>query len=100
MNPEFTPKLEARISSYRAWSQGRNFSGIRLVRYCGVEMIGASDITLSEIENRIHGYTCEGLGVEWTEYNGRLYLCVWEAWDAPGSPPDWSKVFSESDLDN
>jgi hypothetical protein len=99
MSPEFAAKLEARMSAYRAWERQRHFSSGRLVKYCGVEMIGAQDVVRSEVENYIKVAVQEGYHVEWTENESRLYLCIWEPWNPPGSPPDWSNVFAESDLD-
>jgi hypothetical protein len=96
MTPEFAAKLATKLSDYRHWALGRHFNSVRLVQYCGVEMVGARDIALSEVEQQISGCTCEGFGVEWAEQNQRLYLCVWEPWDQPGTAPDWSKVFIES----
>ena len=98
MSPEFAAKLATRLADYRAWAHGRRISSVRLVQYCGVEMIGARDIALAEVEQQISGCTCEGFSVEWAEQKERLYLCVWEPWDTHGTAPDWSKVFSESDL--
>ena len=97
MTPEFIAKLEAKLLEFHTWSRGRNFSGLRLVQYCGVEMIGAHDINLNEIDDRISGYVREGFYVGWAEQSGRLYLCVWEY---PGPVPPWPRVFAEEDLDD
>lgn len=59
MTADFHAKMEASLSEYRTWAHGRDFSGLRLVQYCGVEMIGAHDIGISEIERRISGYLRE-----------------------------------------
>lgn len=93
MRPEFKEKLEAKLSAYREWQSRRSFSSARLVQYSGIEMIGAHDVGLSEVENQIEGAISEGFRVEWSEHQGRLYLCVWEG--PPHSPPPWDCVFHE-----
>jgi len=61
MTPEFAAKLATRLSAYRHWALGRQFSSVRLVQYCGVEMIGSRDIALSEVEQQISGCTGKAL---------------------------------------
>jgi hypothetical protein len=91
----FRSKLQAKLASYRDWSAGREFSGCRLVHYCGVDLIGAQDLLLADVVLRIEGLLCEGFYVDWAEYQGRLFLRVWE-FDGP--EPDWHKVFAEQSL--
>lgn len=96
MTSEFRAKLEAAIADFRAWSGKQLFDRLRIVQYCGTEMIGAHDSDLSEIENHIIGCLSEGFRLAWAKHNDSLYLCVWEGLDAA---PAWSFVFAETDLD-
>ena len=99
MSPEFSAKLESKIEAFRAWIGERIFRKVRLVQYCGREMVGARDIDPSVVETQIKGGIMEGFGVEWAEHENRLFLCIWEPWNPPGSPPPWANVFAESDCE-
>jgi hypothetical protein len=96
-NDDFRARLDAKLDTYREWFAKRKISNCRLVQFCGVEMIGALDIPLSEIQDRIEGLLCEGFYVDWAEDRGRLYLRVWEY---GGPEPDWPNVFREESLTN
>jgi hypothetical protein len=95
MNDAVRSKLQSQLAAFRDWSAGYELSACRLVRYCGVDLLGALDIPPNEIESRIEGLICEGFYVDWAEHRGRLYLRVWEY---GGPEPDWAKVFSEQPL--
>lgn len=95
MTPEFQQKLASRISDYRSWAAGKlEWSG-RLVKYSGVQFVGAIDLAPDEIEDEITGLTCEGFNVDWNEHDGKVYL---RAWEYPGPEPVWHLVFAEEDL--
>jgi hypothetical protein len=49
MNEAFRAKIEAKLAAYSEWSAGRKFSACRLVRYVGVDMVGAQDLPLTEV---------------------------------------------------
>lgn len=87
--------IRSKLADFREWARTRNFSGVRLVKYCGVEKVGAIDIADIEVEAQIEGLLCEAFYVDWAEWDGKLYLRVWE--DGEWEPP-WSKVFAEEHL--
>lgn len=95
MTDAFRSKLQTKLSDYRSWSVGRRLSGCRLVQYCGVEMVGAQDVPLAEVESRIESLICRGFYVDWEQHQSRLFLRVWEF---GGPEPEWAKVFAEQAL--
>ncbi len=95
MDESFRKKLQTKINGYRDWSRSRTFSNCRLVQYCGVDLIGAIDVPLAEIESRIEALVCEGFYVDWTDREGRLILRVWEF---GGPMPDWLNVAAEQPI--
>jgi hypothetical protein len=95
MKDAFRSKLKAKVDDYRTWSAGRQLSSGRFVHYCGVELLGAHDLPLTDVEARIEGLICEGFYVDWAEHGGRLVLRVWEL---GGPEPEWRKVFAEQPL--
>jgi hypothetical protein len=94
MNDNFRAILDAKIADYRKWSLGRCFSSCRWVQYTGVEVTGALDVRLDEVERRLENAICEGFRVAWAEHQGQLYLRVWEGEDEPS----WANVFAEESL--
>ena len=99
MNPAVAAKVEKALHSYRAFVQGKQFQSHRLVEYAGVEMVGAFDIQLPEVEPRIRVAIMEGFRAMWAANGQNLVLCIWEPWDEPAPPPAWERVFAERDLD-
>jgi hypothetical protein len=95
MNEEFRRKLEAKLTAFRDWSRHKRLTSVRLVQYCGVEMVGAIDLAADEVVRQIEGLVCEGFYVDWSELEGRLYLRVWEY---GGPEPSWLKVYDEGPL--
>ena len=91
----FHAKLQAKLASYRDWYAGRELSGCRLVHYCGVDLIGAQNVPLADVVQRIEDLLREGFYVDWAEHQDRLFLRVWE-FDGP--EPDWPRVFAEQSL--
>jgi hypothetical protein len=92
MTPEFSAKLEAKLSEYREFAAARRIASCRLVHYCGVDVPNAIDVPLNQIESQITGCLCEGLYVGWFENDERLYLCIQEP-DCPAPPRE--KVIAE-----
>ena len=97
MNEAFLAKLNAKLEAYREWRAGRDVQAARLVQYCGVELVGALDIPVGDVESRIEGLVCEGFYVDWAEHERRLIVRVWE-FDGP--EPDWPSVWAERALQN
>ena len=95
MTDAFHAKLQCKIADYHTWAAGRRLSGCRLVHYCGVDLLGAQDLLLTEVEASIAGLVCEGFYVDWAEDQGQLFLRVWEF---GGPEPEWPKVFAEQPL--
>lgn len=94
MKDALRAKLDQLLADYRAWLKQRYLSGCRWVQYTGVEMTGAMDVSLDEVESRLRNTVCEGFCVGWTEHKRRLYVRVWEGEDEPA----WEKVFAEESL--
>jgi hypothetical protein len=95
MTPEFQQKLDAQLAAYRLWASDKiGWSG-RLVKYSGVELVGAIDIEPDEIEEEIIGLASEGFRLDWNEHAGKVYLCAWEY---PGPEPTWNLAFAEENL--
>jgi hypothetical protein len=95
MDDAFQAKLDLCMGTFRRWAQGRDVSGCRLVQYVGVDLLGAIDVPLGEVESQIEGLVCEGFLVAWAQLGRVMYLRVWEA---DGPEPPWSKVFAEEPL--
>ena len=95
MSSDFRRMLEDRLNEFRVWSHERQFQGCRLVSYSGAECVGAISVPLGEIEREIEGALSEGFGVKWAEYEGHLYLCIWESLP---KAPSWSHIFAEEDV--
>jgi hypothetical protein len=95
MDDAFRAKLESKLDAFHQWAQGRDLSSCRLVQYLGVEMLGAIDVPLGEVESRIEALVCEGFYVDWTQDGSRLRL---RAWESDGPEPPWSKVLAEEHL--
>jgi hypothetical protein len=91
----FRSMRDETLADFRKWSRDRALTSCRLVQYCGVQCIGAIDVTLADAQAQIDGLLCEGFCVNWTECDGRLYLRVWEL---DGPEPTWPKVFAEEHL--
>jgi hypothetical protein len=95
MNLEVTKKIEEKLAAYRTWRTGQQFQTCRLVQYCGSEMIGAIDVSRSEIEAQIQGLLAEGFYADWICHDAKLYLREWEF---GGAEPEWRFVYAETDL--
>jgi hypothetical protein len=95
MDDAFRAKIESKLDSFHQWVHGRELRSCRLVQYVGVEMLGAIDVPLGEVESQIEGLVCEGFYVDWAQDGSRLYLRVWEF---GGPEPPWSKVVAEEHL--
>jgi hypothetical protein len=91
-------KARRLVWAYRLWPLRAYVRPVRMVQYCGIEMIGAHDLVAHEVTSRIRGLTYEGFGVAWSKHNGRVYLVVWESWSPGDQQPDWDKVFAEQHL--
>jgi len=92
---ELRERLDAFFLELSLGKEHGSSQGVRLVQYCGVEMIGALDVPQSGIRHQIEGLVAEGFGLKWINENGVTYLAVWEP---DGPEPDWSNVFKESNL--
>ena len=55
------------VGTFRRWAQGRDVSVCRLVQYVGVDLLGAIDVPLGEVESQIEGLVCEGFLVAWAQ---------------------------------
>ena len=95
MTEDFRRELDAKLNAYRDWSVSRKLTSCRLVQYCGIELAGAIDVPMNEVEQQIRGLVCEGFYVDWMERDSQLVLRVWEF---GGPEPDWPKVFAEQPL--
>jgi hypothetical protein len=71
---------------------GRDLPSCRLVQFSGDACTGRIDVPPDEIESEITGAICEGLGVDWNEHEGALYLVLWEPESLPWT---WRDVFAE-----
>jgi len=87
--------VEALLAEYREWSSTQALTGGRLVQYRGLDLVGAHDVPLAEVEREMERLLYEGQYVDWAEHQGRLYLRVWGYGDPE---PDWLKVFAEQPL--
>lgn len=94
MKDEFRAMLDARMSDYRKWLRNQRPSGCRWVHYTGVEMTGACDVPLDEVEARLTNAMREGFHAGWAEHQGRIYVRIWEG----DAEPPWKKVFAEESL--
>lgn len=83
------------LQLYRIWQAEHIYVACRLVQYCGIECIGACDIPVTEIENRLINLWQEGFYVSWAIRDETLFLRVYEF---GGPEPDWQKVFIEQHL--
>ena len=90
-------KIDAKLAAFHEWSSSHSFTSCRLVQYCGVERVGASDLLPAEVGHQIEGCLSEGFYVDWNESCGRLYLRIWEF---GGPEPSWPSVFAEDHLAN
>src|SRR5262245_24384825 len=91
----FRVKVETKLSHYREWSHARAFTGGRLLQYRGLDLVGARDVALPEVESQVEGLLYQGFHVDWAEHQGRLYLRVWEF---AGPEPAWPSVLAEQPL--
>lgn len=99
MTPELRAQLDAKLFSLRQFLSAcpPRLDGVRLVQYCGVDLLGTSDVALEDLEAQVAGSMCEGLRVDWVCRNEFLYLRVF-AGDGP--VPSWERVFAEEELAN
>lgn len=95
MTPEFESKLNAKLAAFQNWSENRSFQAARLVQYVSREPYGI-DVALDDVLRQIRGLVCEGMRVDWSEFQNCLYLRVWEF---PNPEPEWPKVYAEEPLD-
>jgi hypothetical protein len=95
MTEEFRRKLDAKLNTYRDWLRTHNPARCRRVQYCGIELVGASDVPIDEVESRIYGLLCEGFYVDWSDRGDQIVLRIWEF---GGPEPDWQKVFNEQHI--
>lgn len=95
MDDGFGAKVESRLGAYRNWTDGRDLRNCRLVQYVGVEMLGANDVPLGDVESQIQGLVCEGFQVDWAPDCNRMYL---RAWESGGPEPPWPRVLAEEHL--
>lgn len=95
MNLEVAKKIKEKLAAYHTWSTGQQFQSCRLVQYCGSEMIGAINVSCSQIEVQLQGLFAEGFCVDWICHDARLHLRVWEF---GGAEPEWRFVYAETDL--
>ncbi len=84
-----------RLPQYRRWLAEYAAVNARLVQFCGVECIGACDVPLAEVENRLINLWQEGFYVSWAIQGNTVFLRVYEY---GGPEPDWQKVFTEQHL--
>ena len=92
MDENFKSRLDVKLGEFRGWFREHQTQSCRLVQYCGVDLVGALDIPVQDIESQIERLVCEGFYVDWTDQAHRLYLRVWEH---GGPVPPWSRVFAE-----
>ena len=97
LDNSFHKTIDAQLDAFRVWCREKSINACRLVHYCGVDLLGAIGISMTDIESKIVGLLCDGLYVNWAENDGCLYLCVWEF---GGPVPDWSSVFAELPLED
>jgi hypothetical protein len=95
MEEAFRARLQAKLDGYQEWARGRTLSRCRLVQYSGVQLAGAHNVPIAEVESLIEQLVCEGFYVDWAEHEGQLVLKVWEF---GGPEPEWSKVLDEQPL--
>ena len=97
MTPEFEKSLNVKLTQWSNWANENSFTKCRLVQYSGVELVGALDVPLDEIETQIKGLITEGFYVDWKPQGQIAYLRVYEY---GGPEPDWKKTFAEKNLGN
>jgi len=97
MIPGFPVQVEARLVALRQFLALciPSLHGARLVEYRGVDLLGAVDVALADLETQVTRSLSEGQRVDWLCRNGRLYLRTFAA-DAPA--PSWERVFAEEDV--
>lgn len=95
MTPEFAEALKAKMDAFLSWSSHRPAAAGRLVKYEGVQFVGAIDVPFDELSEEVEGLFCEGYALDWSEHLGRIYLVAWEATD-PVVP--WELIYQEKDL--
>jgi hypothetical protein len=95
MSSEFRERMDTTLRAYGEWAATRHRLPCRLVSYCGVECAGGIEVPPDEVEAEIIGAICEGMGIDWSEHQDRLYLVVWEP---EGLPWTWQAVFDEQHL--
>jgi hypothetical protein len=87
--------IDTQLDAFRIWCLDKSINTCRLVHFCGVDLLGATGISMTDIESKIIGLLCDGFYVSWAEKDGCLYLRVWEF---GGPVPEWSLVFAELPL--
>jgi hypothetical protein len=95
VDKHYKAKIESKIAEFRDWSSEQTFSECRLIQYCGVDLVHAISVPLTQVEQQIEGLLSEAFYVDWEASEGRLYLKVWEF---EGPEPDWPMVFAERPL--
>src|SRR5262249_39723162 len=63
----FRVKVQTKLSDYREWLHGRAVTGGRLLQYRGLDLVGARDIPLAEVEHHVEGLLHQGFHVDWAE---------------------------------
>lgn len=92
---EFRRKIHEKVVGFQNWMHDRQFHVIRMLQYCGIELVGACDIASEDVILPITSLLCEGFDVDWAQNGKRIYLRVWEY---GGPEPAWPHVFAELPL--
>jgi hypothetical protein len=94
MSPEFAAELHATLQAFRSWAASQPIAVGRLIKYEGVQFVGAIDVPPDELPEEVGGLFCEGYRVGWSEHLGRIYLVAWEGEE----PVPWDLIYQEKDL--
>jgi hypothetical protein len=98
MDDTFMVEVRRRLREFGDWSERLTVSGYRLATaYPEIENLHVYEISRPEAEDRIEGYLCEGLFVDWAEHDAYVYLLVWEN---PDPHPAWRDVFAAGPIED
>jgi hypothetical protein len=95
MNEDVIRRMDAKVAGFQSWMCNRKFRDIRVVQYCGVELVGANNIAPEDAVDYVRPHVYEGFHVDWCQHGERIYLRVWEPWYDDDPEPGWPLVFAE-----